>query len=150
MEPGRELRGTKADNTAKKYRAFTKTFDNGLKSVKQIFDHMVSSTYTSQSSWGLYKFFVFDQNTSEGICDVLLAVSEAMRQFAPGTSVPESALVELGKYTSQQRAQVRQRRYPRSAAVSAGLRQEFVEQSIFGEYVSRIKAEYREDYDTVY
>ena len=63
---------------------------------------MVSSAYTSQSSWDLYKFFVFDRNTSEGICDALLAVSEAMRQFAPGTSMPESALVELGKHTSQQ------------------------------------------------
>ncbi|KAH6691140.1 hypothetical protein BKA61DRAFT_684294 [Leptodontidium sp. MPI-SDFR-AT-0119] len=101
-EPGRELRGTKANNTAKKYKAYTKSFDNGLKSLKQIFDHMVSSVYTSQSSWDLYKFFVFDQNTSEGICDALLAVSEAMRQFAPGNSMPESALVELGKYTSQQ------------------------------------------------
>jgi hypothetical protein len=82
--------------------AYTKSFDNGLKSLKQIFDHMVSSVYTSQSSWDLYKFFVFDQNTSEGICDALLAVSEAMRQFAPGNSMPESALVELSKYTSQQ------------------------------------------------
>jgi Zinc knuckle len=63
---------------------------------------MVSPAYTSQSSWDLYEFFVFDQNTSEGICDVLLAVSEAMRQFAPGTSMPESALVELGKHISQQ------------------------------------------------
>jgi hypothetical protein len=58
--------------------------------------------YTSQSSWDLYEFFVFDQNTSEGICDALLAVSEAMRQFAPGTSMPESALVELGKHISKQ------------------------------------------------
>jgi hypothetical protein len=63
---------------------------------------MISSAYTSQSSWGLYEFFVFDQNTSEGICDALLAVSEAMRQFAPGTSMSESAFVELGKHTSQQ------------------------------------------------
>jgi hypothetical protein len=63
---------------------------------------MVSSAYTSQGSWDLYKFFVFDQNTSEGICDALLAVTEAMRQFAPGTSMPESALVELGKHISQQ------------------------------------------------
>jgi hypothetical protein len=63
---------------------------------------MVSSVYTSQSSWDLYKFFVFDHNTSEGICDALLAVSEAVRQFAPGTSMPESALVELGKHLSQQ------------------------------------------------
>ncbi|RYO81428.1 hypothetical protein DL764_009768 [Monosporascus ibericus] len=101
-EPGRELRGTKADNTAKKYRAYTKSFDNSLKSLKQIFDYMVSSAYTSQSSWDLYKFFVFDQNTSEGICDALLAVSEAMRQFGPRTSMPESALVELGKHISQQ------------------------------------------------
>jgi hypothetical protein len=63
---------------------------------------MVSSSYTSQSSWDLYKFFVLHQNTSEGICDALLAVSEAMRQFAPGTSMPEPALVELGKHISQQ------------------------------------------------
>ena len=56
----------------------------------------------SQSSWDLYKFFVFDQNTPESICDALHAVSEAMRQFAPINSMPESALVELGKYTSQQ------------------------------------------------
>ncbi len=62
---------------------------------------MVSSAYTSQSSWDLYKFFVFDQNTSEGICDALLAVSEAIRQFAPGTSMPESLLVELGKHISR-------------------------------------------------
>lgn len=102
MEPVRELRRTKADNTAKKYKAYTKSFDNGLKSLKQIFDHMVSSAYTSHSSWDLYKFFVFDQNTSEGICDALLAVSEAMKQFAPGTSMSESALVELGKHISQQ------------------------------------------------
>lgn len=101
-KPGRELRGTMADGTAKKYKAFTKSFDNGLKSVKQIFKHMVSSAYASQSSWGLYEFFVVDQNTSEGIGDALLAMSEAMRQFAPGTLMPESALVELGKHTSQQ------------------------------------------------
>lgn len=63
---------------------------------------MVSSAYTSQSSWDLYNFFVFNQTTSEGICDVLLAVSEAMRQFAPGASMPESALVELGKHISRQ------------------------------------------------
>jgi hypothetical protein len=63
---------------------------------------MVSLAYTSQSSWDLYEFFVFDQNTSEGICDALLAVSEAMRQFVPGTSMLESALVDLGKHTSQQ------------------------------------------------
>jgi hypothetical protein len=101
MEPGRELRGTKAANTVKKYDAYTKSFDNGLKCIKQIFDHMVSSAYASQSSSNLYKFFVLDQNTSEGICDALLAVSEAMRQFAPGTSMPEGALVELGKHISQ-------------------------------------------------
>lgn len=63
---------------------------------------MVSSAYTSQGSWDLYTFFVFDQNTSEGICDALLAVSEAIRQFAPGTSMPETALVELGKHISEQ------------------------------------------------
>ena len=63
---------------------------------------MLSSAYTSQSSWDLYEFFVFDQNTSEGICDALLAVSESMRQFAPETSMPESALVALGKHISQQ------------------------------------------------
>ena len=62
---------------------------------------MVSSAYTSQGSWDLYTFFVFDQNTSEGICDALLAVSEAIRQFAPGTSMPETALVELGKHISE-------------------------------------------------
>ncbi|PQE27949.1 hypothetical protein CJF30_00009155 [Rutstroemia sp. NJR-2017a BBW] len=101
MEPGRELRGTKADNTAKKYKAYAKSFDTGLKRLQQIFDHMVSSEYTSQSSGDLYTFFV-RQNTSEGICDALLAVSEAMRQFASGTSMPESALVELGKHISQQ------------------------------------------------
>ncbi|RYP91099.1 hypothetical protein DL770_002803 [Monosporascus sp. CRB-9-2] len=101
-EPGRELRGTKANNTAKKYKAYTKSFDNGLKSLKRIFDHMMSSAYTSQSSWDLYKFFVFDQNISEGICDALLAVSEAMRQFTTWNSMPESALVELGKHISQQ------------------------------------------------
>ena len=102
MEPGRELRGTKAENTAKKYKEYTKSFDNGLSMIKQIFEHMVSSAYTSQSSWDLYKFFVFEQNTSEAICDALLAVSEAMRQFAPGTSRPDDALVELGKHISQQ------------------------------------------------
>ncbi|KAH7407171.1 hypothetical protein BKA64DRAFT_572522 [Cadophora sp. MPI-SDFR-AT-0126] len=101
-ESGRELRRNKADNIAVKYKAYTKSFDNGLKSVKQIFDHMMSSVYKFQSSRDLYEFFVFDQNTSEGICDALLAVSEAMGQFAPGHSMPESALVELGKHTSQQ------------------------------------------------
>ena len=63
---------------------------------------MVSSAYTSRSSWDLYKFFVFDQNTSEGICDALLAVSEAMKRFAPETSMPEPALVELDKHISRQ------------------------------------------------
>ncbi|KAK5633894.1 hypothetical protein RRF57_009608 [Xylaria bambusicola] len=101
-ESGRELRGIRSGNTAKKYKAYTKSFDNGLKSLKRIFDQMASSIYMSQSSWELYKFFVFDQNTSEGICDALLAVSEAMRQFAPGTSMPEPALVDLGKHISQQ------------------------------------------------
>ncbi|KAL2074839.1 hypothetical protein VTL71DRAFT_8618 [Oculimacula yallundae] len=101
-EPGRELRRTRADNTAKKYKAYTKSFDNGLKSLKQIFDHMVSSAYTSQSSWDLYQFFVFDQNTSESICDALLAVSEAMKQFSPGSLMSDSALIELGKHISQQ------------------------------------------------
>ncbi|KAH8693600.1 hypothetical protein BGW36DRAFT_301445 [Talaromyces proteolyticus] len=101
-ELGRQLRGTRADNTAKKYKAYIKSFDSGMKSLNQIFDHMLSSAYASQNSWDLYKFFVFDQNISEGICDALLAVSEAMRQFAPGTSMPESALVDLGKHISQQ------------------------------------------------
>jgi hypothetical protein len=63
---------------------------------------MVSPAYTNQSSWDLYKFFVFTQTTSEGICDALLAVSEAMRQFAPDTLMPEPALVELGKHISEQ------------------------------------------------
>jgi hypothetical protein len=102
MESGRELRRTKADNTVKKYKAYTSSFDNGLKSVERIFSHMLSYAYTSQSSWDLYEFFVFDQNTSEGICDALLAVSEAMRQFEPGYPMPESALVELGKHISRQ------------------------------------------------
>jgi len=62
----------------------------------------MSSAYTSQSSWDLYRFLVFDQNISEGICDALLAVSETMRQFASGTSTLESALVELDKHISQQ------------------------------------------------
>ncbi|RAO69883.1 uncharacterized protein BHQ10_005895 [Talaromyces amestolkiae] len=96
-EPGRQLRSTcsKANNTAKKYEAYRQSFDNGLKVLKQIFDHMVSSVYTYQNSWDLYKFFVFDQNTSEGICDALLAVSEAMGQFARTISMRESAAVEL-------------------------------------------------------
>jgi hypothetical protein len=62
---------------------------------------MTSSAYTSQSSWDLYKFFVIDQSTSEGICNALLAVSESMRRFAPGTSMPEPAIVELGKHISR-------------------------------------------------
>ncbi|KAH7071386.1 hypothetical protein BKA63DRAFT_535297 [Paraphoma chrysanthemicola] len=99
-KPRRELRGARADNTAKKYKAYTKSFDNGLKSLKKTFNHMMSSAYTSQSSWDLYEFFVFHQNTSEGICDALLAVSEATRQFT--TLMPESALVKLEKHISQQ------------------------------------------------
>jgi hypothetical protein len=63
---------------------------------------MMSPAYMYQSSWDLYQYFVLHQNTSEGICDALLAVSEAMRQFTPGTSMPEPALVELGKHISQQ------------------------------------------------
>lgn len=62
----------------------------------------MSSSYMSQSTWELYMLFVSHQNTSEGICDALLAVSEAMGQFAPGVSMREPALVELGKHISQQ------------------------------------------------
>ncbi|KAH7136150.1 hypothetical protein B0J11DRAFT_556701 [Dendryphion nanum] len=99
-ESGRQLRGTKTNNTAKKYKAYTKSFNNGVKSIKKIFSHLTSSAYESQSSWDLYKFFVFVEDTSEGICDSLLAVSEAIRRFE--TSMPESALVELSNYISQQ------------------------------------------------
>ncbi|XMA07853.1 hypothetical protein WAI453_000644 [Rhynchosporium graminicola] len=101
-ETGRELRKTRTDNTTQKYHAYTKSFDNGLKSLKQIFAHMVSPAYTSQSSCDLYKFCVFEQNISGGICDALLAVSEAMRQFTPGASRSEPGLVELSKHTSRQ------------------------------------------------
>jgi Zinc knuckle len=62
---------------------------------------MVSPTYKSQSSWDLYAFLVFNQNTSEGICDALLAVSEAMKRFKPGTSMPDSSLVELSNHIGQ-------------------------------------------------
>lgn len=63
---------------------------------------MESREYTSQSSWDLYTLLVVHQNTSEAICDALLAVSEAMRQFAPGMSMPESALVDLAEHISRQ------------------------------------------------
>ncbi|EED24101.1 hypothetical protein TSTA_074800 [Talaromyces stipitatus ATCC 10500] len=101
-ESGRQPRRIEIDKTAKKYKAYTKSFDKGLKSLKQIFDHMASSAYTYQNSWDLYKFFVFDQDTSEGICDALLAVTEAMRQFEAGNLMPEPGLVELGKHISHQ------------------------------------------------
>jgi hypothetical protein len=63
---------------------------------------MVSPAYKSQSSWDLYAFFVFRQNTSEGICDALLAVSEAMKRFEPGTSRPDSSLIELSNHIGRQ------------------------------------------------
>ena len=63
---------------------------------------MVSPAYKSQSSWDLYTFFVFSQNTSEGICDALLAVSEAMKRFKPGTCMPDSLLVELSNHIGRQ------------------------------------------------
>ncbi|KAH7303673.1 hypothetical protein B0I35DRAFT_415015 [Stachybotrys elegans] len=100
VERGRELRGTKAINTAKKYDAYTKSFDSGLGGIKHIFDHMVSSLFPMQSTWDLYTYFVVDLNTSEAICDALLAVTEAMKQFDSESSLPESALVELGKHIS--------------------------------------------------
>ncbi|KAH6640042.1 hypothetical protein BKA67DRAFT_528432 [Truncatella angustata] len=101
-ESGRRLRRSTAVNTASKYKAYTKSFDNGMGSIFKIFSHMVSSNYTSQSTWELYILFVFNHNTSEGICDTLLAVSEAMGQFASETSMREPALVELGRHISQQ------------------------------------------------
>lgn len=63
---------------------------------------MVSPAYKSQSPWDLYAHFVFQQNTSEGICNALLAVSEAMERFGPGTSMPDSSLVELSNHIGQQ------------------------------------------------
>jgi hypothetical protein len=63
---------------------------------------MVSPAYKSQRSWDLYAFFVFEQNTSEGICDALLAVSEAMERFKPGTSMPDTSLVELSNHIGRQ------------------------------------------------
>jgi hypothetical protein len=70
-------------------------------SIKKIFDHVISSSYVSQSTWEVYTLFVFEQNASEGICDALLAVSEANRQFAYETPMREPELVELSNHISQ-------------------------------------------------
>ncbi|KAH8656004.1 hypothetical protein BGZ60DRAFT_472729 [Tricladium varicosporioides] len=99
---GRVLRGSREDNSARKHKAYIKSFDNGLQCLKQTFDHMISPTYKSQSSWDLYAFFVFTQNTSEGICDALLAVSEAMKRVKLETSMPDSSLVELSNHIGLQ------------------------------------------------
>ncbi|PMD42914.1 hypothetical protein L207DRAFT_542414 [Hyaloscypha variabilis F] len=101
-EGGRVLRGAREDGSAGKYKAYTKSFDKGLQRLKQAFEHMVSPAYKSQSSSDLYAFFVFSQNTSEGICDALLAVSEAMKRFKPRTSTPDSSLVELSNHIGRQ------------------------------------------------
>ncbi|KAI4153415.1 MAG: hypothetical protein LQ340_002329, partial [Diploschistes diacapsis] len=99
---GRVLPGSREDDSARKYKAYIKSFDNGLQRLKQTFKHMVSPAYESQSSWDLYAFFVFSQNTSEGIYDALLAVSEATKRFKPGTSMPDPSLVELSDHISWQ------------------------------------------------
>ncbi len=54
---------------------------------------MDSQTYQTKSSWDVYAHLVFKNNTSEGFCDALLALTESM---------PDSGLVELGRYTSAQ------------------------------------------------
>lgn len=96
------MRSSRGDNTTRKHKAYTESFDNGMQCLKQAFNHMVSPAYKSQTSWNLYAFFVFEQNTSAGICDALLAVSEAMNRFKPGTSMPDSSLVELSNHIGQQ------------------------------------------------
>ncbi|KAE9378588.1 hypothetical protein N431DRAFT_499384 [Stipitochalara longipes BDJ] len=91
-ESGHVFQGSREDDSARKFQAYIKSFDNGLQRLKQVFDHMVLPTYKSQGSWDLYAFLVFNQNTSEGICDILLAVSEAMKQATPGTYMTDSSL----------------------------------------------------------
>jgi hypothetical protein len=97
------LRRSREEETARKYNAYTKSFDNGLQSIKHIFDHMISPTYKSQSSWDLYAFFVFDRNrnTSEAICDALLAVIEAMTESDDDASKSKSALKDLEDHVSR-------------------------------------------------
>lgn len=101
-EGGRILRSSREDDSVRKHKAYTESFDNGLQRLKQTFKHMVSPTYQSQSSWDLYAFFVFNQNTSEGISDALLAVSEAMKRFNSAASMPDASHVELRNHISQQ------------------------------------------------
>lgn len=104
-ESGRILRGSREDDSARKHKAYTDSFDNGLQRIKNIFDHMVRPAYQSQSSWDLYEFFVFEQNTLEGICDALLAVSAAMKRFELGTFMPEGSLAKLSNHIIQQTLQ---------------------------------------------
>ncbi|OAP60878.1 hypothetical protein AYL99_05880 [Fonsecaea erecta] len=101
-ECGRVLRRSRKGDAARTHIAYAKSFDNGLRRLKQTFDHMISPTYKSQSSWDLYIFFVSHEHTSEGICDALLAVSEAMKRFKPGSSMPDASLVELSNHIGQQ------------------------------------------------
>ena len=101
-ESGCILRGSREDDSTRKHKAYTDSFDNGLQRIKNTFDHMVRPAYQSQSSWDFYEFFVFEQNTSEGICDALLAVSAAMKRFNLGTFMPDGSLVKLSKHIIQQ------------------------------------------------
>ena len=102
MKPKRELRSNTAYNTTKNYQAYKRSFDKGLKELQNVFEHMTSSAYATQSSWDLYKFFVVDRQISESICDVLLAVSEAMNRFATNSLNLKNASEDLGKYVSDQ------------------------------------------------
>ena len=99
----RVLRGSRQNNSATtKLKAYVKSFDNGLQRIRQIFEHMVTLEYKSQSSWDLYNFLVFERDTSEGLCDALLAVSHAMNRFKSNPSEEDPSPVELSNHISSQ------------------------------------------------
>jgi Zinc knuckle len=87
------LRGAAKGGQQEKVERYKKSFDKGLQHIKATFDFMDSDTYQTKSPWDVYAHLVFKNNTSEGFCDALLALTESM---------PNSGLVELGRYTSAQ------------------------------------------------
>lgn len=99
---GPVLRSSRANSTARKYKAYTQSFNNGLARLKQIFEHLMSPGFKSESAWDLYVFFAVQNNISEGLCDTLLAVTEATRPVRCSMSMPDSELVELGKHVFNQ------------------------------------------------
>lgn len=63
---------------------------------------MIFSAYKSQNSWNFYVFFVFDQNTSENICDALLIVFETMKRFKSDIFMSKCSFVKLNHHINQQ------------------------------------------------